>query len=50
MLKLWLVLRVPNEITTSVGPLTMSMDRCQAWAGREKEAVVIAPGIGREAG
>jgi hypothetical protein len=46
MLKLWLVLRVLNEITTSIGPLTMEFTSCVAWAAREKRAVVIDKGIG----
>jgi hypothetical protein len=41
MSSLWLVLRVVNEITTSIGPLTMPMTACQDWAAREKAAVVI---------
>jgi hypothetical protein len=40
--------RVLNEITTSVGPLTMEMAPCEAWAAREKAAVQIDPGIGVE--
>jgi hypothetical protein len=46
MMNLWLVLRVFGEVTTSIGPLTMEMAPCQAWAAREKAAVVIDQGIG----
>jgi hypothetical protein len=46
MLNLWLVLRVLNEITTSVGPLTIDMPACVAWAAREKAAIVIDKGTG----
>jgi hypothetical protein len=33
--------RVVNEVVASVGPLTMELPPCQAWAAREKAAVVI---------
>jgi hypothetical protein len=41
VINLWLVPRVLNEITTSIGPLTMDVAHCEAWAAREKEVVQI---------
>jgi hypothetical protein len=41
MIKLWLVLRVFNEVLLSAGPLTMDLSRCEAWAARERESLVI---------
>jgi hypothetical protein len=46
MMKLWLVIGVVNEVVASVDPLTMELPPCQAWAAREKAAVVIDRGTG----
>jgi len=45
MYNLWLVLRVLGEVIVSVGPVHMPMERCQAWAQREKEALMIEPDV-----
>lgn len=44
MLKLWLVVRIVGEVAASVGPVTVDMTECQAWA-RDAQVAFTDPSV-----